>query len=288
MLYENQTYLPLILLHAGKIDMRGDWNFSQLCSPFLRIYYVENGEAWVTMQGVEHRLKSGHLYLIPPFTRHSDRCTGAFTHFYIHVLDPTIQGQNIYEQNVFPFETEADTDTVRLLKRLMELNPDCKLRQSAPSTYDTKQGQNEAIQRFVRKEQRVQYETQAILMLLIARFYNRAVPQNAGNDDRLLRAQRYIRQHMERPLHLQEVADCAAMCTDSLIRLFKRKLGVTPMEYILNKRIERAQMLLLTQNTPVKEIAWQSGFANASHFTAQFKRATGLTPLEYRRRQPHL
>lgn len=285
MIYGNKTYPPLVLLNLGRIEMNANWNFSRLCSPFLRIYYVESGEASVSLQGVTHRLRAGHLYMIPPFTQHSDTCTGAFTHYYIHILDQTIQGQNIYEQNQFPFEAEADADAIRQIRRLMEINPHCQLRQSAPSSYDNRQAINEAINRFTQKEGRQQYETQALLMMLIARFYNRAVPLHTSRDDRLMRVQRHIRQHLNRPLPLDELAEQAAVCKDSLIRIFKRELGITPVDYILNKRIEQAQILLLTQTGPVKEIALQLGFSNQSYFTAQFKRITGLTPLEYRKQQ---
>ncbi len=284
-MYENRMYFPLILLNVGRIEMNANWNFPRLCSPFLRIYYVEHGQATVNLQGVEHTLKPGHLYMIPPFTQHSDTCTGVFTHYYIHILDQTIQGQNIYEQHIFPFELEADEEAVRLIRRLTDINPHSQLRQSTPSTYDNKHAINEAVNRFIQKSNRQQYETQAILMMLISRFYNQAILQNTSNDDRLIRVQRYIRQHLNIPLPLDELAKQAAVCKDSLIRLFRRELGITPLDYILNKRIEQAQLLLLTSSLSVKEIASQIGFSNQSYFTAQFKRITGLTPLEYRKQQ---
>lgn len=282
-MYENKLSLPLILLNVGRIEMNADWNFPSLCSPFLRIYYVEQGEARVDMHGKSHRLRPGHLYMIPPFTRHSDSCSGPFVHYYMHILDQTIQGQNIYEQNLFPFELEADNEAIALVHRLMDINPYSHLRQSAPASYDNRQAISEAVNRFTQKRNQQQYETQAILMMLISRFYNRAIPQKTSNDDRLIRVQRYIRQHLDTPLPLDELAGQAAICKDSLIRLFKRELGITPVDYIINKRIERAQMLLLTHTIPVKEIALQLGFSNQSYFTSQFKRITGLTPLEYRK-----
>ncbi len=284
MLYGKESYLPLILLNLGRIEMNANWNFTQVCSPFLRIYYVEKGEAQVQLaDGTVHTLTPGHLYMIPPFIQHTDRCDGRFVHYYIHVLDQTIAGQNIYEQNSFPFKVEANDDTLRLIRRLMELNPKFDLQQSLPSSYDNRRSTNEAVTRFVQQPHAAQYETQAILMMLIARFYRDAIPQRGTTDNRLTKVQRYIRQNLSRPLPLDELAEQASLCKDSLIRLFKRELGVTPVEYMLNKRIEQAQILLLTQRISIKEIALKLGFYHQSYFSSQFKAVTGMTPLQYRR-----
>ena len=58
---------------------------------------------------------------------------------------------------------------------------------------------------------------------------------------------------------------------------------MTPINYVMKKKIERAQLKLITENTEVKEIAYQLGFENQGYFNRVFKRFTGLTPLAYRR-----
>jgi AraC-like DNA-binding protein len=60
-------------------------------------------------------------------------------------------------------------------------------------------------------------------------------------------------------------------------------VGQTPTEYIIQKRIERAQLLLLTERSSIKEVSARTGFGTQAYFAAQFKRITGLSPLEYRR-----
>ncbi len=284
MLYGKESYLPLILLNLGRIEMNANWNFTQVCSPFLRIYYVEEGEAQVQLpDGTVYTLIPNHLYMIPPFTQHTDRCDGRFVHYYIHVLDQSISGQNIYEQNSFPFKVKANEEILRLIHRLMVLNPKFDLQQSLPSSYDNRRSTNEAVTRFVQQPHAAQYETQAILMMLIARFYRDATPQHNTTDNRLTKVQRYIRQNLSRPLLLDELAEQASLCKDSLIRLFKRELGVTPVEYILNKRVEQAQILLLTQDISIKEVGLKLGFYHQSYFSSQFKAVTGMTPMQYRR-----
>jgi len=69
-----------------------------------------------------------------------------------------------------------------------------------------------------------------------------------------------------------------------LIRVFKTRYGITPHEYILNRRVAIAQSLLKKTNLSVKEIAEQLRFCDSAYFTDFFRRRTGQTPLEYRKK----
>ena len=62
-----------------------------------------------------------------------------------------------------------------------------------------------------------------------------------------------------------------------------QELGTTPLQYINQKKIEKAQLLLITEELAVKEIAFQLAFDDYSYFSRLFKKTTGVTPQEYRR-----
>ena len=75
----------------------------------------------------------------------------------------------------------------------------------------------------------------------------------------------------------------AANTSESYLKVhFKREVGMTPMEYLMWLRIEKAKRALREAYAPITELALQSGFATSQHFATVFKRLTGHTPRDYR------
>jgi AraC family transcriptional regulator len=67
------------------------------------------------------------------------------------------------------------------------------------------------------------------------------------------------------------------------IRTFKQKIGVSPHQYLLNIRIEKAKELLCMRQHSVAETAMLCGFLSLPHFSSTFKTATGYSPSEYKK-----
>lgn len=87
-----------------------------------------------------------------------------------------------------------------------------------------------------------------------------------------------------RELTVQALCRQVYVTPQYLSRLFRRFLGCSAYEYLTSYRINKARELLLTsQRTSIQEIGRRVGFQDASHFIAMFKKATGMTPLEFRR-----
>ena len=68
-------------------------------------------------------------------------------------------------------------------------------------------------------------------------------------------------------------------------RVFKQSFGCTPHQYVMRRRIERAQSLLLMYNDPLSKIAAECGFVNQSHLSNLFRRIVGEAPGKWRRLQ---
>lgn len=81
-----------------------------------------------------------------------------------------------------------------------------------------------------------------------------------------------------------DLAKVANLSVAHFNRRFRQLLRLSPMEYILSRRIQEAQRLLSTTDRAVGRIATETGFYDQSHFTKRFNKIVGITPLQYRRR----
>lgn len=94
-------------------------------------------------------------------------------------------------------------------------------------------------------------------------------------------ASRFIEAHLDDSLTLADIAGAACVSKFHFARLFRRSTGLSPMEYVLHRRIVRAKDLLSRPGRSLSAIAIELGFFDQSHFTRSFRRATGMTPGAY-------
>jgi AraC family transcriptional regulator len=128
-----------------------------------------------------------------------------------------------------------------------------------------------------------------LLAIHLLRNHTQATVQPAPEDSplaglKLKQLQDYIEDHLAEELAIATLAALIPMSQFHFARAFKAALGEPPHRYILNRRIERAKVLLTVPQLTIAEVAYQVGFANQSHFTAQFRKAIGLTPKQFRER----
>jgi AraC family transcriptional regulator len=102
----------------------------------------------------------------------------------------------------------------------------------------------------------------------------------SGN--KLRRVTDFINDNLEQDLTLTEIAQVAELSHFHFARAFRKTMGITPQQYITNRRIEKAKELLAKSNLPIVEVGFQTGFKNQSHFTTLFRKFTSLTPKLWR------
>lgn len=93
----------------------------------------------------------------------------------------------------------------------------------------------------------------------------------------------YIGDHFQTELSLEHLANIACMGTTKLKSSFKQQYGCTITEYIRQRRLSHAEMLLVSTDFTIMQIAKTVGYSNAGRFAHDFKQSTGLLPAEYRK-----
>lgn len=282
LLRKKLSNINLLLLNIGKAEHYSDWNWKSVCSPFARIYLVREGRAKVIFADNERTLLPGNLYFIPAFMAHSCECESYFSLHYIHLYEAG-SFRSLTEQFNFPEEVEAMDIDFQLVDRLMFLNPRRALTKYDPKQYDNPEALLRSIGISEETELAIQLETKGILTLLFSRFLKGSMPKATTSDERVLRILDYVAANIEKNFSLSELAELAFLSPDHLIRLFKREMSCTPIQYINRKKIETAQLQLLITTSSVKEVAYNLNFESVSYFTKLFRNSTGVTPLEYRR-----
>jgi transcriptional regulator GlxA family with amidase domain len=104
------------------------------------------------------------------------------------------------------------------------------------------------------------------------------------------KAERFLHHELHREISITELALHCGTSERSLLRHFRSHHGVTPLAHLQNLRVERAKALLETTHLSFEEIVERCGYSDSASFRKLFKRATAITPGDYRERyrlRPH-
>ena len=93
----------------------------------------------------------------------------------------------------------------------------------------------------------------------------------------------YIEADLSRPFTIEGLAQVAGVSPRHFMRAFRESAGLTPMRFVYGLRLERAKEFLLDPRRTATEVALDCGFSHAQHFSTAFKKATGITPSDFRR-----
>ncbi len=283
----NRSYnIKLSLLFNGYDKVKNWWKFEDVISPFTRLYLITEGEGWVYHNNHKFHLTPGKLFLIPKFTFHSYKCNESMGHFYICFFDEMSEGGDIFDIFDFNYLINSQPDDYKLFSRLNELNPYGKILNPDPIIYDNNINLY-AISNFIdmKKISKV-LESQGIILQLLSRFISYKEQLSDINNDKKIRLGKvvyFINQNINRKISLCELSDQVYLSADYFSKIFYEIMGIRPMEYITLKRIERAQMLLVSTNLTISQIAEKVGFPNYSYFSTIFKKHTLSSPEQYKK-----
>jgi AraC family L-rhamnose operon transcriptional activator RhaR/AraC family L-rhamnose operon regulatory protein RhaS len=116
------------------------------------------------------------------------------------------------------------------------------------------------------------------LVGFLSRSYSREQTPHTGSLLRMGNVISFIEEHYDRPLRLETLAEMAHMSPRHLLRTFRDATGLTPIEYLLHRRIQKAADLLQTGDRNVTEVAFAVGFTDSNYFSRQFRNITGQRP----------
>ena len=123
-----------------------------------------------------------------------------------------------------------------------------------------------------------------IYFLLQRKFLERAAnPKQIKREQLVSKILNYLNEHYAENLSLEKISEKFFISKSNLSHYFKRETGLSPIQYMMQRRIGEAQSLLVETSLPIQEIEFQLGFNDSAHFSKMFKKYVGVTPKEYRK-----
>lgn len=131
----------------------------------------------------------------------------------------------------------------------------------------------------------IEKEVSVILHRIIQIMTDIVNTETISYSDDALRLREYINSNYSKPITINELASLIYRSPSQTIRIFRKNFGISPYEYILKRKIQTAKSLLKNTAMSVQQISAELGFNDQHYFSTCFKRKTGLTPGEYRKKK---
>lgn len=280
------------LLHIDYVKLNHEWNYNNVISPYYRLYYIDEGMGSISDSLGRVILEEAYLYLIPSFTICNLNCDNYLSQYFIQFFEESPDGISLFANNRSVIKLAATESDVTLIKRLLHSNPGRGInRSNNPKAYEKETYYKEYQSLNNELKSYLKFENQGIILLLISRFLNSITFQSKNTQItpfKILDTISYVQLHLNKNLTVAELAKRINQSQDYFSKQFLFHTGQRPLNYIHEKKIERAQYLIATTNKSFLEIALDTGFSNLPHFSKIFKQIVSLTPGEYRHQNNQL
>jgi len=273
-----------IVLNLGHTQTVHKWTNEDISSPFVRMFYVKKGKAVMHLHDKDIILTPGHLYLLPSYTPHAYECDPEFEFYYLFVYQRKMEVTNIFDIYDFPYEVNSDHATQLLFENYCSLYPQLALPSRDAEAFLNHQAYRDYAQAYMQMVWYERMQLHGLVEILFSYFVKHATEKQMVGDHRIAKVLDYIQTNITNSISVEELADMACLTKSYLIRVFRQNLGMTPLQYVIRKKIQYAQTLLLDSEMPVQQVAKTVGFPDVSYFIRLFRKNLGFTPQEYRQR----
>ena len=257
------------LLNVASSRYGGDWHSVPHTHNHTELFYIVGGKGQFFIEDQCFPVDVNNLVIINPNVIHTEASLNAQPLEYIVLGIDGIELANSENSNgqfcmLDHFESVEISGCLRNILREMELK---------------NTGYEDICQAYME-----------ILIIRLMRNTSLAVPaepQTISGNRQCAAVRRHIDVHFKEPLTLEQLAEEAHMNKFYLSHAFKREYGVSPINYMITKRIEESKYLLAETDLSLSQVAQLLGFSSPSYFSQVFRRTQDTSPMEYRKNATH-
>lgn len=266
--YQNVSRPAAQLLYVTCATSDQDWHSMEHSHYFSELFFVTKGTGYFQIEGEKISVGKNDMILINPNIPHTELGNRANPWEYIALGIEGVQFCSLDTSSVYDYSIhKIQGEHKEIFTYLDFLTKEAKEKKSS--------------------YQSVCQNLMELLLLCVARAARQdflsAPRQKTSRECRLV--EQYINDHYAQDITLETLSSLVHINKYYLVHAFKSYKGISPINYLLQKRVEEARHLLDTTNYPVTKIAQIAGFSSQSYFSQAFKRMTGISPNAYRKLQ---
>lgn len=262
------------LLYVSTSKYEGDWQSILHSHPFSELFYVVNGQGTFIAEDTEFPVKKNDMVIINPHVRHTEKSLPGAPLDYI-VLG--IEGLS------FAFEKIAAARSGESAQA-----PSGTVNKYNVSKTNVCTCLNLMLEEVSRQEEDYETVCQNLLEVLLISMLRSGSLSVVPDNSRLLNREctqikNYLDANYSETITLDSLAALTHMNKYYLAHTFTKYVGLSPINYLLQKRIQEGKSLLESTSYSIAQISDLLGFSSQSYFSQAFRKATGMTPMQYRK-----
>lgn len=262
------------LLYISKSKFENDWHSTAHFHPFTEIFFITNGQGTFLLDDKIVKVNKWDLIIINPNCLHTEKSSLSDV-----PLEYTVLGVDNLLLN-FP-ESYSLIDNDRQIKQYIIKN--CFRDKDVILDYF-----DQLILEVEHKAFNYELACKSMLILFITHIIRTTTSSLFIEESQekinleCMKIKNYIDAHYSQNITLDFLSDLSYMNKFHLVHTFTKEIGVSPINYVITRRIQEAKNLLATTNYSIRDIASIVGFSNSSYFSQMFRKVSGMSPKSYR------
>ncbi len=253
------------LLYVSRSRCENDWLSLTHSHFFAEIFHVLEGRGFLQADTEQVPLRAGDTLIVNPLTPHTEFSLPAQPLCYVVIGIEGVQFDSMDGSPAPLFHLPA-SDTGEDFRPCIEA--------VSREALEQRQGYEEACICLVR----------LLLVLLRRHLVQRTLPAPPSRASvKCARIKQYMDDHYAEDITLDKLSELIHTSKHYMVHAFTREYGCSPISYLQVRRITESRRLLETSDHSIAEISLSLGFSCPSYFSQRFKKAVGMSPLEYRR-----
>ena len=259
---------PQQLRYVTSSSFDDDWNGVLHAHDCTELFYVIDGEGWFCTNETTVPIHKNQMIIVNPKVHHTERSSQTNKMHYIVLGIDHLQVRFGKEGAFLPFQSfMLSSHRDEILPLLQEILRELKTKREA--------------------YEKICHHYLAILLLQVKRItgqeFSLSTPSPIPYECE--KARLYMEEHFREPVTLEFLAELTHWDKFYFSHQFSKAYGVSPINYLLNQRIQHSKQLLQTTDYSITQIAEYSGFSSQNYFSQTFRKSTGFSPRDYRNKK---